>query len=557
MFLRVKTTQAGQQLHHYLYLVQSRREGDRVRQHVVASLGRLDELLRLEALQRLFTQLAAHAPELRRRLLHEGLEPLVRQLMEACPELRATWQRYLAPPLQVCKERAWGPTLALEPLWQASGLKAALLGLPGARGSPPLERAAFALVQHRLFGAGDGRTDEEWVQNTQAEGFDGLRPEALARGLEQLAQHWPAIEEKLGLGGSSVSRCQAELLIAARMATELTAQPAAEGYPDTPLGCALSVPFGVRVVVSPDGTPLDFQAWLREERGGASNPPPFAALSQPLTARRWVAVSEGVVSGQEGTPEAGRAADVGTAARRKLIDACRQPGEHDEGKSGPLDVYEIREGDVRYVLLHDGDLALRQREERGRVLEEIRALLAAGTMRRRAGEGRYRPYLKVTQRHVRIDEDRVREEARYDGWCVVCAGGELPAAGVALAYWHYLWLEQLWQGFRSLPVPVPVPVPGGATVEAVARDRILGHLFAGFLAARLGAELKARLAPVAGGASWTEVVRRLVGLRCVEVGLDEARCLMRNSLDELTRIYLDTLRASIPPAALLEDYFLI
>ena len=44
MYPRVKTVRRGDQVHQYVQLVEGRREGGKVRQHVVATLGRLDEL---------------------------------------------------------------------------------------------------------------------------------------------------------------------------------------------------------------------------------------------------------------------------------------------------------------------------------------------------------------------------------------------------------------------------------------------------------------------------------------------------------------------------------
>src|SRR6266480_1702291 len=44
MYPKVKTVRRGGRSYEYLELVEGRREGTRVRQHVVANLGRLDEL---------------------------------------------------------------------------------------------------------------------------------------------------------------------------------------------------------------------------------------------------------------------------------------------------------------------------------------------------------------------------------------------------------------------------------------------------------------------------------------------------------------------------------
>src|SRR5260370_17157694 len=63
MYPTVKTVRRGGRSYQYLDLVEGRREGGRVRQHVVASLGRLDELTAGGKLEQLAAGLARlHQP---------------------------------------------------------------------------------------------------------------------------------------------------------------------------------------------------------------------------------------------------------------------------------------------------------------------------------------------------------------------------------------------------------------------------------------------------------------------------------------------------------------
>src|SRR5258708_15453986 len=58
MYAKVKTVRRGGRRYEYLELVEGRREGTRVRQHVVANLGRLDELKAGGKLEQLVAGLA-------------------------------------------------------------------------------------------------------------------------------------------------------------------------------------------------------------------------------------------------------------------------------------------------------------------------------------------------------------------------------------------------------------------------------------------------------------------------------------------------------------------
>src|SRR5260370_36016993 len=63
MYPKVKTVRRGGRSYEYLELVEGRREGTRVRQHVVANLGRLDELTAGGKLEQLAAGLARlHQP---------------------------------------------------------------------------------------------------------------------------------------------------------------------------------------------------------------------------------------------------------------------------------------------------------------------------------------------------------------------------------------------------------------------------------------------------------------------------------------------------------------
>src|SRR5258708_24719913 len=71
MYAKVKTVRRGGRRYEYLELVEGRREGTRVRQHVVANLGRLDELKaggKLEQLVALLARLDQPPPGSRRHV---------------------------------------------------------------------------------------------------------------------------------------------------------------------------------------------------------------------------------------------------------------------------------------------------------------------------------------------------------------------------------------------------------------------------------------------------------------------------------------------------------
>ena len=127
MYFRKKTT-GGRA---YLQIVQARREGGRVRQQVVATLGRLDELAASGQLE---------------RLLRSGARFAAKAMVLAAV------QEGSAGEVEV---RRLGPGLVFERLWTETGCRAATEALARRRKHGfALERAVFLTVLHRLMGGG-------------------------------------------------------------------------------------------------------------------------------------------------------------------------------------------------------------------------------------------------------------------------------------------------------------------------------------------------------------------------------------------------------------------
>ena len=130
MYFRRKTS-AGRA---YLQIVESRRDGDQVRQQVIATLGRFDELQasgQLERLVRSGARFAAKAMVLSAASDEAAIKIAVRRI---------------------------GPALVFERLWEETGCRAVITELAGKRKHGfALERAVFLTVLHRLFMSGSDR----------------------------------------------------------------------------------------------------------------------------------------------------------------------------------------------------------------------------------------------------------------------------------------------------------------------------------------------------------------------------------------------------------------
>src|SRR6202049_3382211 len=120
MYFRRKTS-AGRA---YLQIVESRREGNQVRQQVIATLGRFEDLQASGQLE---------------RLLRSGARFAAKAMMLSAAADDAT--------IKIAVHRI-GPALVFERLWEETGCRAVIADLAGKRGHKfTLERAVLLTVR--------------------------------------------------------------------------------------------------------------------------------------------------------------------------------------------------------------------------------------------------------------------------------------------------------------------------------------------------------------------------------------------------------------------------
>src|ERR1700682_4497953 len=168
MYFRRKTS-AGRA---YLQIVESRRDGDQVRQQVIATLGRVEELQasgQLERLLRSGARFAAKAMVLSAVAGDAALKIAVRRI---------------------------GPALVFERLWQETGCRAVVAELASQRKHEfALERAVFLTVLHRLLGGGSERAAERWREDFRIEGGEELDLHHLYRAMAWLGEELPKTQQ--------------------------------------------------------------------------------------------------------------------------------------------------------------------------------------------------------------------------------------------------------------------------------------------------------------------------------------------------------------------------
>ena len=163
MLLRVKNVGT----YRYLQIAQNRREGKRVKQSIIATLGRLDKLTDRGAIDQLLRSAARFA----QRLLVLAEHPC---------------DAHDAPDAKVV---SIGPALIFERLWRETGCQEVLRQRLATRHLHfDVERAVFMTVLHRLFVSGSDRSALQWRRDQAIDATAGLELQHLYRAMGWLGE---------------------------------------------------------------------------------------------------------------------------------------------------------------------------------------------------------------------------------------------------------------------------------------------------------------------------------------------------------------------------------
>jgi len=157
----------------YLQIVENRREKGKVKQRVIATLGRLDELLE-----------------------SGKIDGLIRSAAKFCEKLMVLDSHRNGKAPATDKWRI-GPPMIFERLWRESACQAVIEDLLEDRNFQfPVERAIFTTVLHGLCSPGSDRSADKWYRHYRIPGAAKLQLHHFYRAVEWLGTPLEAPEQK-------------------------------------------------------------------------------------------------------------------------------------------------------------------------------------------------------------------------------------------------------------------------------------------------------------------------------------------------------------------------
>lgn len=544
MYFRVKSSGS----YRYLQIVESYREGKRVRQRVFATLGRLD-------------------------VLEESgdLDALIRSGLRLCQGIAAidahSQEDHDGPAV-----RRIGPDLVFGRLWNETGIEAALRGtLQKRRFEFDVERAIYLTVLHRLFASGSDRAAERWRENYLIPGAENLELHHLYRAMGWLGQ--PLGQREKSLGSPRCTKDLIEELLFDRR-RDLFSEINLVFFDTTSIyfegGGGQSIgqrghskdhrpdlkQMIVGLVLDAEGWPLCCEMWPGNTTDVKTLLPLVKSMKRRFGVHRVSIVADrGMIS--KATVAALESQEVacdyvlGVRMRRTKEVAQQvlshrgrfhevQPERRWAKDPSPLKVKEVWVGDRRYVVCLNEEQKRKDALERRAILTQLREQLKQGDKSLVGNQG-YRKYLKNTSDSgFAIDAKKIKEEARYDGkWVLTSNLDDLDAETISNVYKQLWMVEDLFRTMKSILETRPVYHKCDETIR--------GHVFCSFLSLILKRELERRLEARNEEWEWAEILRGLDNLYEVESTFQGQRFLLRSQTQGQAHKAVKAAGVALPP----------
>jgi len=214
-------------------------------------------------------------------------------------------------------------------------------------------------------------------------------------------------------------------------------------------------------------------------------------------------------------------------------------GDQKKGFSSVLEVKEIFIEGKRYIISHNPKQAKKDAVDREAIVESLRGRMKQGDKALIGNKG-YRKYLKASGSSFMIDEEKVKEEASFDGKWVLRTNTKLSAADVALKYKQLWMVEHIFRSVKSILETRPIYHKCDETIR--------GHVFCSFLALVMMKELQARMEKKGFAHEWDEIRRDIQALREVEVEKDSETYYLRTDLRGTCNDIFQSCGIAVPPS---------
>ena len=506
MYTRIK--KSGK--YEYLQICESKREGKKVRQRVISTIGRLDRLPAKGEIENLVRSLAKYS-ERALMVLSGNSDPKA-------------------------KTYKIGPALIFERLWRRTGIKRAIDDLLLRRNySFSVERAIFLTVLHRLFVSGSDRFADRWRRDYRLEGVDEIKLHHIYRVMAWLG------EELFDQGDAAPfsPRCTKDIIEESLFHSrqdlfsglDLVFFDTTSIYFEGAGGATIGMrgnskdhrpdlnQMVVGVVLDDAGRPVCCEMWPGNTADVKTLIPVMDRIRTRFSVQNFCVVADrGMISKNTISQLSARKLPYIFGARMRKVNEIRAviaahqdlttyeevyPESTVSKAPAPLKVKEVYADSRRYILCYNSRQARKDAADREAIVESLKERLKSDPKSLIGNKG-YRKYVKMSRDNVELDEEKINSEAIFDGKWVLQTSLDWPAGQIALKYKELWQVEHVFRDIKSIFETRPVYHQRDETIR--------GHVFCSFLALILRKELQRCLEKSGYNFEWAEIKQDLAAL---------------------------------------------
>jgi transposase len=538
MFARIKKSGKYQ----YLQIVENRKEKGKVKQRVIATIGRMDQLHPKGRVETLIRSLSRFSEKT--LLILSGKSDVSADAVKI------------------------GPSIIFERLWKETGIKKAIQRLLiDRRFEFNVERAIFLTVLHRLIVSGSDRFCERWRRDYSINGTEQLDLHHLYRAMTFLGEE--VDDQKAAtpftprcnkdLIEESIFFDQRDLFSGLDLVFFDTTSIYFEGQGGTIGKRGFSKDHRpdlnqmvVGAIIDDKGKPVCCEMWP----GNTTDVKTLIPVTDRV--RKRFGISNFCIVADRGMISADTIEELesrhipyilGTRMRRVneiKFDVLSRGGRYSEvypegltsKDPSPLKVKEILHNDKRYIVCMNTRQARKDAADRQAIIASLKEQLKKGPKSLVGNKG-YRKYLKLDKNSARIDMDKVKYESRFDGKWVLTTNTDLPTEKIALKYKELWQVERVFRDVKTMLHTRPV--------YHQKDENIRGHVFCSFLALVLRKELERRLNAAGHVYEWSDIKQDLKALQQVTIEEDGKRLAIRSECKGVCGKVFQSVGVALPP----------
>ena len=538
MFARIKKSGKYQ----YLQIVENRKEKGKVKQRVIATIGRMDQLHPKGRVETLIRSLSRFSEKT--LLILSGNSDVSADAVKI------------------------GPSIIFERLWKETGIKKAIQRLLiDRRFEFNVERAIFLTVLHRLIVSGSDRFCERWRRDYSINSTEQLDLHHLYRAMTFLGEE---VDDQKGatpftprcnkdLIEESIFFDQRDLFSGLDLVFFDTTSIYFEGQGGTIGKRGFSKDHRpdlnqmvVGAIIDDKGKPVCCEMWP----GNTTDVKTLIPVTDRV--RKRFGISNFCIVADRGMISADTIEELesrhipyilGTRMRRVneiKFDILSRGGRYSEvypegltsKDPAPLKVKEVIHNGKRYIVCMNTRQARKDAADREAIIASLKEQLKKGPKSLVGNKG-YRKYLKLDKDSARIDMDKVKYESRFDGKWVLTTNTDLPTEKIALKYKELWQVERVFRDVKTMLHTRPV--------YHQKDENIRGHVFCSFLALVLRKELERRLNAAGHVFEWSDIKQDLKALQQVTVEENGKRLAIRSECKGVCGKVFQSVGVALPP----------